>query len=90
MILMKAFILLIESGKNVSQTEHQIVTVICFQSIFLTFESSCCVLSSSSAFLVLISVVWMSSSLFTERGSLSEAVVLVASLRSGGEELREV
>lgn len=56
----------------------------------LTFESSCCVRSSSSPFFVLLSEVWTSSSLFTERGSRSEAVVPVVSLMSGGEELRDV
>lgn len=55
----------------------------------LTFESSCCVLSSSS-FLLLLRVFWMSPSLFTDRGSLSDAVVPAAGLRSGGEELRDV
>lgn len=56
----------------------------------LTLESSSCVLSSSSPFFVLLIVVWLSSSLFTERGSRSDDVVPVASFRSGGEELREV
>lgn len=57
----------------------------------LTLESSSCVLSSSSSpFLVLLIVVWLSSSHFIVRGSLSEEVGPVASFRSGGEELRDV
>lgn len=57
----------------------------------LTLESSSCVRSSSSSpFLALLSVVWLSSSLFTERGSRSDDVVPAASFRSGDEEVREV
>lgn len=72
---------------QVKQTLHTHVT--CSIST-LTLESSSCVLSSSSPFLVLLIVVWLSSSLFTERGSRSDEVVPVASFRSGGEELRDV
>lgn len=65
---------------------------LCGECLFvLTFESSCCVPSSSSPFLVLLlSVDCRSSSLLTERGSRSDAIVPAVSLTSGGEELRDV
>lgn len=88
-VMVQGRILLHFSGEatQVKQTLH--TYVMCSIST-LTLESSSCVLSSSSPFLVLLIVVWLSSSLFTERGSRSDEVVPVASFRSGGEELRDV